>query len=227
MPGLLVRGVGDRVLEPPVGRRHDRGRVGGDVGQLEDGLRVARRDRRDRPHPRHAVGRTDGAVPGEVGARDDERRRAVGRGADVEQSQRIGHDRAGEDVLDRVLLAEPRVRVLQPVLRVLHLHLREVVGRRAVQVDAPARVQREVHRVRRPQEVEALPVGIVRRSPPTGAKKPFGVVSAPITRATSQKPARICARACGAPASRGARGVARADRHAGPAELLGERRLRR
>ncbi|CFE49769.1 Uncharacterised protein [Mycobacterium tuberculosis] len=33
------------------------------------------------------------------------------------------------------------------------------------------------------------------RSPPTGAKKPFGVVSAPITSATSQKPAKICARA--------------------------------
>ncbi|SHT11746.1 Uncharacterised protein [Mycobacteroides abscessus subsp. abscessus] len=33
------------------------------------------------------------------------------------------------------------------------------------------------------------------RSPPTGAKKPFGVVSAPMTSATSQNPARICARA--------------------------------
>ncbi|CAB4807404.1 unannotated protein [freshwater metagenome] len=33
------------------------------------------------------------------------------------------------------------------------------------------------------------------RSPPTGAKKPLGVVSAPITMATSAKPARICARA--------------------------------
>jgi hypothetical protein len=29
------------------------------------------------------------------------------------------------------------------------------------------------------------------RSPPTGAKKPLGVVSAPITSATSQNPARI------------------------------------
>src|SRR4051812_46693518 len=37
--------------------------------------------------------------------------------------------------------------------------------------------------------------GSSRRSPPTGAKKPFGVVSAPTTRATSQKPARIWARA--------------------------------
>src|SRR5215208_1984066 len=33
------------------------------------------------------------------------------------------------------------------------------------------------------------------RSPPTGAKKPLGVVSAPITSATSQKPAKIWARA--------------------------------
>ena len=40
------------------------------------------------------------------------------------------------------------------------------------------------------------------RSPPTGAKKPLGVVSAPTTSATSQRPARIWARAlamaCGA-----------------------------
>ena len=34
-----------------------------------------------------------------------------------------------------------------------------------------------------------------RSPPPTGAKNPFGVVSAPITIATSQKPARIEARA--------------------------------
>ena len=33
------------------------------------------------------------------------------------------------------------------------------------------------------------------RSPTLGAKKPLGVVSAPTTRATSQTPARICARA--------------------------------
>ena len=33
------------------------------------------------------------------------------------------------------------------------------------------------------------------RSPPTGAKKPLGVVSAPTTSATSHSPARICARA--------------------------------
>ena len=33
------------------------------------------------------------------------------------------------------------------------------------------------------------------RSPPTGAKNPLGVVSAPMTSATSQNPARICARA--------------------------------
>src|SRR4051812_5903185 len=35
----------------------------------------------------------------------------------------------------------------------------------------------------------------VRSPPPTGAKKPFGVVSAPTTSATSTSPARICARA--------------------------------
>ncbi len=33
------------------------------------------------------------------------------------------------------------------------------------------------------------------RSPPTGAKNPLGVVSAPTTRATSHRPARIWARA--------------------------------
>src|SRR5580658_937480 len=35
----------------------------------------------------------------------------------------------------------------------------------------------------------------LRSPPPTGAKNPFGVVSAPITSATSHRPARICARA--------------------------------
>jgi hypothetical protein len=35
----------------------------------------------------------------------------------------------------------------------------------------------------------------LRSPPPTGAKKPFGVVSAPMTRPMSQKPARIWARA--------------------------------
>src|ERR1700730_5395902 len=37
--------------------------------------------------------------------------------------------------------------------------------------------------------------GSALRSPPTGAKNPLGVVSAPTTRATSHKPARIWARA--------------------------------
>jgi hypothetical protein len=37
--------------------------------------------------------------------------------------------------------------------------------------------------------------GSSRRSPPTGAKNPLGVVSAPTTSATSQNPARMLARA--------------------------------
>ena len=137
----------------------DRAGVGGEVGQLQHRLRVARRDGGDGLHARHAVGRAE--VPlREVHARHDHRRRAVGRRADVEQAQRIGDDRAVEHVLDRVLLAEARVRVLEPVLRVLHLHAGEVVGGRAVHVHAPARVEREVHRVRRAEQVEAQPVGV-------------------------------------------------------------------
>ena len=61
----------------------------------------------------------------------------------------------------------------------------------------------------------------------TGAKKPLGVVSAPTTRATSQNPARICARAAlQRLRARGAGGVAR--RHAArPSSPASGRRSRR
>ena len=61
------------------------------------------------------------------------------------------------------------------------------------------------------------------RSPALGARKPFGVVSAPTTRATSHSPARIWVRAASrAWRAGGAGGVRRGHPGAGPAERLGE-----
>ncbi len=48
----------------------------------------------------------------------------VGRCADLEQPKRVGDDRRSENLVDRHLLAVPRVRVGQPVPGVLDLHLR-------------------------------------------------------------------------------------------------------
>ena len=84
---------------------------------------------------------------------------------------------------------------MEAVAGVLHLHLREVFVGRAVEVHPPSREQGEVHRVRRADQVEPLPVGIVLALAADRGEEPFGVVSAPMTRATSQKPARIWARA--------------------------------
>ena len=44
----------------------------------------------------------------------------------------------------------------------------------------------EIDRIHRADQMETLPVGIVLPFPTTGAKAPFGVVSAPMTSATSQ-----------------------------------------
>ena len=58
-------------------------------------------------------------------------------------------------------LAVARVRVLEAVARVLHLHPGEVVAGRAEQLHAPPGVQPEVGRVGRAEQAEAQPVGIV------------------------------------------------------------------
>ena len=221
---LVVGRARDRVLERTVGRRHHGARVGGEVRQLEDGLRVARRHGGDRLDPGHAVGRAEG-VARVVHARHDHRRRTVGRRADVEQTQRIGDDGAVDDIVDGVLLAEARVRVLEPVARVLHLDAGEVVGGRAVDVHAASCVEREVHRVGCPQQVEAQPVGVVpalaadrreeslRRGVGTDHQRHVAVPGQDLrTRLVEGLRAR------------GARGVAGRDAHAGPAQLLGERR---
>ena len=132
--------------------------VGREVRELDRRLRVARRDGRDRADA-HRVG--DAVAPRVVEAADDERGRAVARRADVEQAERIGDERRGEHVVDRHFLAVARVRVLEAVPRVLHLHPREVLARRAEQLHAPAGVQPEVRGVGRAEQPEAQPVGIV------------------------------------------------------------------
>ena len=93
--------------------------------------------------------------------RDDERGGAVARRADVEQAERIGDDRRVEHVVDRHFLLVARVRIAEPVARVLHLHPREVVAGRAEQLHAAARVQAEEGGVGRAEQTEAQPVGIV------------------------------------------------------------------
>ena len=59
---------------------------------------------------------------------DDERGRPVAGGTDVELPEGIGHDRAGEHVLDRRLLAVAGTfGFCKPVAGVLDLHLGEVL----------------------------------------------------------------------------------------------------
>ena len=115
--------------------------------------------------------------------------------------------------------------VLEAVLRVLHLHPREVVAGRAVDVHASTRVQREVHRVGGTEQVEAQPVGVVlaiaaadggeealRRGVGADHEHDVGEAGEDLRTCLVQ-----CLRA------RRARGVVRRHAHAGPAELLRER----
>ena len=79
-------------------------------------------------------------------------------------SCRSGSDTAGHgDFIKQAggFLAVAGIRVLQAVTGVLHLDLGEVFRRRTVEVHAAAGQQREVDRVHRPDQVEALPVGVV------------------------------------------------------------------
>ena len=98
-------------------------------------------------------------------------RSTVGGRADVEQVQRVGDDGTAQHVVDRDLLAVARVRVLQPVARVLHLHRGEVLRGGAVQVHPPARVEREVAGVGHPQQPEPQPVGVVPPLPRVGREE--------------------------------------------------------
>ena len=141
------------------GQRADARRaVGREVGELDRRLRIGGRDRRDRAHA-HAVVRTP--LVRVVDAAHDDRSRAVRGRADVEQAERVRHQRRVEHVVDRHFLAVARIRVLEAVLGVLHLYPGEVLARRAEQLHAATGVQTEVRRVGRAQQPEPQPVGVV------------------------------------------------------------------
>src|SRR5262249_39834734 len=151
----------------------------------------------------------------------------IGGGADVQQPKRIGDHGAGQHVLDRVFLAVPGIWVVETVLGVLDLHLREVLERGAVQVHSPPRQQREVHRVGGPDEVEPLPVGVVLALAPDGREEALRCgVGADDERDVAEPGQDLSAGALQRLRSAGARGVARADGHPVPAELLRERGAR-
>ena len=162
---------------------------------------------------------------GERLARDDQCGRTVGGRANVQQPKRIRHHRAGQHVLDRALLAVPGVRVVQAVLGVLDLHLGEVLERGAVEVHPPPRQQREVHRVRRADQVEALPVRIVLALAADWREETLRRgVGTDHQRHVAESGEDLSAGALQRLRTAGTRRVARADRNAVPAELLGERR---
>ncbi|CNU11193.1 Uncharacterised protein [Mycobacterium tuberculosis] len=107
---------------------------------------------------------------------------------------------------------------------VLDLHLSEVLDCGAVQVHAPARQQREVHRVRRPDQMEALPVGVALALAAHGREKALRCgVGADHQRHVTETGQDLRASTLQRLGTAGTRGVAGADRHTGPAELLGER----
>ena len=140
-------------------RFHGGGRrgVGRDVGHLHDLAGEGRghgRDRRDA----HRVSAAD--APRIVHARNHQCRTAVGGRADLQQAQGMRDHRRGVHVVHRELLAVACVRVGEAVLAVLDLHQAEVVLGVAVEVHAPARVEREVGRVGDADQ-EAHPVRIV------------------------------------------------------------------
>ena len=157
MPGFLVGRRGDRVAEGELGRRERGGRVGGEARHLDHGVREARR------HGGHRsdAHRVRGVLARVVHRREHHSRGAVGRRADLEQPERVGHHRAGQHLLLGDLLAVARVRVVQAVARVLHLHLGEVGVGGAVEVHAAAGVEREVGRVGGAEQAEPQPVGVV------------------------------------------------------------------
>src|SRR5690606_1403820 len=109
--GLLVGGVRDRVPERALGGGDGGRRVGGEVGQVDDRVGEGGGHGRDGPEA-HAP---QAPPAGELGRGEHDRRAAVGGGADVEQVQRVGHDRRGQHLLDGDLLAVAGVGVGQAV----------------------------------------------------------------------------------------------------------------
>ena len=149
--------------------------------------------------------------------------------SDVAQisSSRSGSDTTGlaSTSSTEALLAVPGVRIVQAVLGVLDLHRSEVLERGAVEVHPPPRQQREVHRVRRADQVEALPVRVVLPfAADRGEEALRRGVGTDDQRDVAEAGEDLRPGALQRLRSAGARRVARADRNAVPAQLLGERR---
>ena len=222
--GLGVGGVEDVVLEHSIRCGHHGRRVGGDIGKLRHGLRVVRGGAGHCTHRRH-TGQRPEMLLGECLARHDQRGRTIGGGADVEQPKRIGDHRAGRDVLDRGFLAVARIRVGQAMPGVLHLHVREVLRRRAVEVHPAPGQQGEVHGVGGTDQVEALPVRIITAFPADRGEEPLrGGVGTDHQCDVAHPGQDLRAGGLQGLGTRRARRVTRRHRDAGPPELLGERR---
>ena len=183
------------------------------------------RDRRDRVDP-HRCGQ---AVPlGVVEAGQDHGGRAVAGRADVEQVQRVGDDGARHHVGDADLLAVAGVGVRQTVLGVLDLHLREVLLGRAVEVHPAPRVEREVRRVRHPEQPEAQPVRVVPALPRVGREESLrGGVRADHERHLAEPGEDPCPGGVEGLGAGRAGGVRRRDPRAVPARAPGRRSRRR
>ena len=220
--GLGIGDVEDVVLEHPLRSWNHGGGIRCDVRQFGQMLRVVRRRARHRAHRGHTGNRAE-VLLGEGLARHDQRGRAVGGGADVQQAQRVGDHRAGQHVLDGGLLAVAGIRIVQTVPGVLHLHRGEVLQRRAVEVHPAACQQCEVDGVGRPDQMEPLPVRIVLSLPADWGEEPLrGGVGADHQCHVAQPGQDLGAGGLQGLGARGAGGVTRGHRDSGPAEFLGE-----
>ena len=181
-------------------------------------------DGADRAHRRHTLERAE-VLLGERLAGHDQRGRAVGGRADVEQPQRVGHHRAGQHVLDASFLAVAGIRVVQAVPGVLDLHLRRSPRRwrrRGPSGGAPAARSRPGSSRRSGGSAASPGRSCVRRRPARSTLR--GGVGADHQRDVAEAGQDLRAGALQRLRAAGAGGVARADRDAVPAELLGERR---
>jgi len=162
-------------------------------------------------------------VTGVVLTSDHDGGSSVGRGADVEQPERIGHHRAVEDGRGVDLGAVSRVRVVSAVARVLDLDGGEVVGRGAVEVHAPPCVQGEVHGIGGADQVEAQPVGVSAALAADRGEEALGRgVGTDHEGDVAEAGEDLGAGGVQRRRTRRAGGVARRDAAARPAELLGE-----
>ena len=146
--------------------------------------------------PRTRTGSFTPRLTGVLERAHDERGAAVARRADVEQAERVGHDRRVEHVVDRRLpCGSARSDCARP-WRAFFTFTRAKSSRVAPKSSMRRRAYKPKYvGLVAPSRRNRSQSGSSPRSPLLGARKPFGVVSAPTTSATSQKPARICARA--------------------------------